>query len=589
MTGRGDDAPRAGERVRRNRPVPPASSAQCAGRVGSGAAGLGSTVTASDRPTVVVSTPGRPVLGMDVLGSPVAPERRRDWRAVLAAVVGVAGVGVAGVGIALAVALGGGGPQPEDALPADVFALAKVDLDPAAGQKIAAYELAKRFPQLEVEGARTLQDDLLRRLFTDSDIDYDAQVRPWIGARAALAGAPDADGDGAPELLVALAYDDRDAAERLLPALVADGVDGDPAFFAFSSRAPYVLLAQSQAAADAAAGTDRVLGETDRYRDAVAALGDDQVALGWADLEALWAAVPQEAQAAATEVYGDGFRPRGSLVAGVHLESDAVEMTGRGFGLDLGSSALTAYALGADAGDGLVRELPADAVAAMSVAGLGGQVEDLFELLATARFGGDSGDLDALERELGIAIPEDLALLLGNETAAGIYDVDGNPEVGVRTRGDDPAGALAVAQRLMDKASEQATSFSGDYTFEQCARDVPATESEELCGDLPSEDELAAPAPFDVGAVTALPDGIAYATDQRMLDQVTASGGLGDSEMFRRAVPGAADAATVMFADLQAVLALFGDEQQGLEALEAIGATSTGGADGRFSLRLTVR
>ena len=551
-------------------------------------------MSTSDRPEVTVHDPAAPRLAMDVLGSPVPTDRRRDWRPLLAAAVGVVGVGVAGTGIALAFALSGGGAQPEDVLPADVFALAKVDLDPAAGQKVAAYELAKRFPDLEVEGARSLKDDLLRRLFADSEVDYDEQVRPWIGSRAAVAGAPDADADGTPEILVAVAYDDRGAAERLLPELVEGAADGEPAFFAFSEREPYVLLAMSQKAADAAAGTSKVLADADGYRKDVAALDGDQVALAWADVGALWAAVPQEAQSAVTEVYGDALRPVGRTVLGVHLESDAVEMSGRVFGMDLGDSALTAYALGAESGSGLVQELPAGAVAAMSIAGFGEQMESAFEVFASAGLGAGAPDVGELGEQFGISIPDDVVLLLGEETAAGVYAMDGESEVAVRTRGQDPAGALAVAQRLMKTFSEQTALVSGgedDFSYEKCLEIVPPEQVEAVCSDLPPADlgEQPAPSPADLGEVAQLKDGIAYSTRRELLDRVAKSGGLGDSALFRRVVPQADGAASVMFADLQAAFALFDEKPEGLDALEAFGGTSTGGPDGRFSLRLTVR
>jgi hypothetical protein len=550
------------------------------------------------RPLVTVHDPSGPSPAPDLLGSAVPPERSRDWRPLLATVVGVAGVGVAATGIALAVSLSGGGPQPEAVLPADVFALAKVDLDPAGSQKVAAYELAKRFPGLGVDDVRTLQDDLLARVLADTeDLDYDKQVRPWIGARAAVAGAPDLDGDGEPEVLLALAYDDRAAAERLLPSFVQKALEGDPAYFAFSSREDYVLLAASQEAADAAAGVDEVLADQERYKDDIAALDGDQVAVAWADAAAVWEAVPKEARKAVTTVYGEDFAPEGRFVAGVRLEEDAVEVTGRGFGLDVGSAALTGYALGSEAGEGLVQELPSGAVVAASVAGLGKQVEDAFTLLSSG-FGvapseggvGQEDMTEALEQQFGIEIPEDLVRLLGDETALGVYDVDGEPGVGVRTRGSDPAGALEVAERLLEAASQQSTAFSGEFTYEQCLEGVPPEQAAEVCQGLPQQRALAAPEPAQVGVVGELPDGIAYGTSAEVLEKVVGSGGLGDEELFREVVRDADSAASVLYADLQAAMALFGvGEDEDLEALEAVGLSSSAGPDGRFRLRLTVR
>lgn len=547
-------------------------------------------MTIPDRPLVTVTGGDH----LDVLGTAEPIDRRRSWGPVIASVIGVAGVGVAGTGIALAVALSGGGAQPEDALPADVFGMVKVDLDPAGGQKVAAYELARRFPQLEVDTAGSLKDDLLRRLLKDSGVDYDEQVRPWVGARAAVAALPDADGDGSPEPLIALAYDDRAEAERLLPEVLAQAPEEELTAFAFSDNAPYVLLAPSQEIADSAASAERVLADAPAYRDAVDALDGDQVAVAWGDLGAFWTSLPAEAREGAGAVYGDGFAPTGRFVAGVHLENDAVEIAGRGFDLDFGDEALNAYALGTGATTGLVQELPAGAVAAASVAGLGAQVEAVLDVLATAGFAPGGEEMVALEQQLGIDLPEDLTVLLGEDIALGVYDMDGEPGVGVRTRGEDPDRALEVAQRLLASATEQAGAFggSGEYTFKQCVQQFPAdagADAEEVCQGLPSSTTPAAPEPVDLGAVAPVEDGVAYATDAELLDRVTGSGGLGDSEIFQRAVPDTDGAATVLFADLGGLLKLFGAEQEGLGALDAVGMTSQSGADGQFRLRLTVR
>ncbi len=65
-----------------------------------------------------------------------------------------AAVLLGGAAWALVAVLGGGGPQPAEALPASTAAYFRIDLDPSAGQKIAALRLADRFPALEDVGQR---------------------------------------------------------------------------------------------------------------------------------------------------------------------------------------------------------------------------------------------------------------------------------------------------------------------------------------------------------------------------------------------------------------------------------------------------
>lgn len=502
-----------------------------------------------DRPPVTIGPGSTGTIAGDVLGGTAPSRRSRSWRAALTAAIGVSGIAVAATGIALAVALSGGGPQPEDVLPADAFAMVKLDLDPAGGQKLAAYKLTRRFPDLEVGSARKLSDDLLRQVVADDDdVDYDAEIEPWIGDRGALAALPDVDGDGEPEALVAIAYDDRRAAERLLPALVAEPVDGERFFFAFSERGPYVLLAASQKTADAVARSKQVLVDAEDFRADVAELDGDQVALAWADLAALWSNLPDEVRQDAVTAQGEDFSLTGRAVMGVRLEDDAVHISGRSFGVDLGNDALTSYALGAESGGGLVADLPADTVAAVSVAGLGRQVQDL---LSAAEPGlGGPEDLDALGAQFGLEIPEDLVVLLGQETAIGVYEGADRPQFGIRTRDADPARGLEIAQRLLRSLADQ---------------------------------------PSDVGQVAALPDGLAYGSTPEVLDKLTGSRDLGQIERFREAVPDADSAATAVFVDLQAALVMLDEQRPGLRALDALGLSSRGGPDGRFEIRLTLR
>ena len=79
---------------------------------------------------------------------PASPQRRRTSRALL--VGGVATVLVLGVGGALAIQqLSGSGPRPSDVLPGDTFGYVQVDIDPSAGQKLAAVRFLGKIPEIK--------------------------------------------------------------------------------------------------------------------------------------------------------------------------------------------------------------------------------------------------------------------------------------------------------------------------------------------------------------------------------------------------------------------------------------------------------
>ena len=92
-------------------------------------------------------------------------------------------------------ALSGGGDQPADALPAGAFAVVSFDLDPSAGQKLDGFRFVRKFPALREKVP--LDGDLRQVLFEAlapevgwDDVDYEADVAPWLGKRLAVAAYP---------------------------------------------------------------------------------------------------------------------------------------------------------------------------------------------------------------------------------------------------------------------------------------------------------------------------------------------------------------------------------------------------------------
>jgi hypothetical protein len=93
-------------------------------------------------------------------GLPRAPpepdgSRRHLGRGLVLAGVAAGALVLGGTGYAVASDVSGGGAQPEEALPADALAFAKLDLDPAASQKAAVASLLDEFPDLGPAGTTT--------------------------------------------------------------------------------------------------------------------------------------------------------------------------------------------------------------------------------------------------------------------------------------------------------------------------------------------------------------------------------------------------------------------------------------------------
>ena len=485
---------------------------------------------------------------------PPQPAGRSRLPMLLAIGAAAAAVAVAGGALVLASFLGGGGSQPEDVVPANAIAFAKIDLDPAASQKLAVYRLAERFPttQDRVTSEEGVKDQLLSALFeSDGDVDYDRDIAPWIGDRVGVAALPGAGEE--PDVLAVIAYTDRAGAESAMRRLQEDD---DETFFAFSDAADYVLLGESQAVVDAAAKPEQVLADAPAWKDALAALDGDQIVTAWADLGAVWDALPRESVDDVAQEYGlpDGFDVAGKVVLGARAAKDHVELIGRT--LDVRTPQLPSTSAGTGKGSDMVARLPADTVAAMSMTNLGAAMADLFDKVYA-----DSGDdplgiLDAAE-EVGVTLPGDLRALLGEETLAAV----GKEGFAMRTRSADVDGAFRTASALLGAASEE--------------EDVPM--------------------------LRRLDDGIAVASTPEQLDAVSRNdGGLGASPAFRTAVPDSAGAGMLVYIDIAQAITLTEDMSGGSAAgdelpadvrkLESFGMTSSGDArNGTFRMRLTVR
>ena len=539
---------------------------------------LGGAVPAADLPPEVEPLPSAP------------PRRRWTGRRVAVALVGAAALLVSGTGLAVAVGLSGGGTQPADVLPADALALLQVDFDPSAEQKLAAWHLARRFDDVGVRTQTSLKDDLVGGFVADAtSLDYDDDLAPWIGDRAGLALLPDRTGDGLPDVVVAVAVADREEAEDALPR-VAAGAGGGLTSWAFTDDGDYVVLAQEPGTADDAASAEDVLADDPRWADAVGALEGDQVATGWVDLGATWDALPGGVRDAVSEGYGGELVPAGRYVAGVHLDRAHLELTGRGFGLSLGPDVPVEGVLGTGAPTRLAAEMPSASAVAGSIGGFGAYLQSL--LMTYAAVPGATEGLDDIAAELGLSLEQDLPAVLGDDLGFAVLDVSGSPEVGLRTRGGDVDRGLDVAQRLLDLASESDEESLEDCLafYDELAADpsygVAPGEAEEACEGLPLRADL--PRSQAPGTVDRVDDGLVFGTTTDALEQVSGDGGLGSTGAFRDAVPDADGASTVVFVDLDRLLAQLDEDDEQVAPLRAVGFSVGPGLDGAFRLRLTL-
>lgn len=486
--------------------------------------------------------------------------------------------GVAGLVLAVATAgtvsayqvLGGGGPQPAEALPATTVGYVRIDLDPSAAQKVQALRLLSRFPSFaEASGIDDEDADLRRELFEQLDknseelacIDYDADIEPWLGERAGFGFAPSAGGD-ADVLLTVAVTDPARALDGMTAVLDCLGENAP----GFALVGDYLLLAETQAVAQQYAEQARALSLADNpaFGSDMDLLGEQGVLSWWVDVGAL------------TAITDEAFGREGEALAGttgrvagaVRFDDRYLEFAAVSTGGD--------FAPPLEQVDNPIADLPRSTFAAMSVSNGQEYVVPAWEALReeVARDGGDlDADVAEFERETGLRLPADIAVLLGSSMT---WSLNGEG-LDISALGDveDPAD--------LDVGLELSTDVDRAREIVDAMQDL-AADSEE---------------PVEVIEVVT-DDSLVLATNEQYADRLTVDGGLGDLEAFTEAVPDPDAAQFVFYLNLAALergaIDVLGDMDvppefiDNLEPIQALGIswTVTGFGEMSGSVRIVV-
>jgi Protein of unknown function (DUF3352) len=474
----------------------------------------------------------------------------------------------------LVVAVGGGawaftalrssGQQPERVLPGNAIAYVRVDLDPSAGQKLAFLDFARKFPAAKerLGSGDDLRKSLFEAMKADNDelkdINYDSDIAPWLGDRAAVAAVPGTDGQQ-PSAVGAIQVTDEEKAkagvEKLRP-------EGDKTGYAFADG--YLIIADTQSEADkyAASGAERPLADNAQFKDDLDALGESGVFSFWVDTAKMAQMAGPEA---ARLPIGPG-QATGRFVGALSFEDGAAQLKAVSRGADVPTFTESGIRLA---------ELPDSTVAGLSVAGAGPAFEAAWPKLRQFVEGfGQSAQLDsflrAADQQFGIKLPDDLVTLLGTDLTFGV----------------DEEGLAEAVQASTSGTTAPALPQAGFRSTTDVAK------AKKL---LPKLEQLlaASGAPVEFGKATGS-DSVAIATSQAYADALVEGGALGDSESFKAAVVDADEAQYGLFVDLDKLEKLYPaelpeEDRANLEVLKAIGLSGTTSEDGgTFTARVLV-
>jgi len=382
-------------------------------------------------------TPEESIDGQESIdGEESAPSaRKRRWGRIIALVAGVL-VLVVGVGAwAVLRLLGGGGPLPVTVMPASTVAELTLDLDPPAGQKVAALSALHKFPGLRKELGKEGLDEF-RRGIVDSLVDgrcladYDTDIKSWAASRIGFAVVR-VDQKVLPEL--AFQFTDKAKARAGLRKVVKCQGNGG---VAIGEHYAVVSLTDDDAQKILASAKKKSLADNADFRKWTAKAGGRGVVNAYA------------APGAATVLY-NLFAPRVRRSIGVAYtpaaqpkgEGAAMSARVRSNGLDIslvsGGNTSSTRSIGPD-----VMRLPKDTAAAVGLA-VDKQLASFvvssfmsgFESAATP------GELARIEELSGLDFRRDLRTLLGHGIVAAIGS---KPPVNLDTKDVPPDLRVAV-------------------------------------------------------------------------------------------------------------------------------------------------
>ncbi len=499
--------------------------------------------------------PATDATGVALADEPTTPGTGGRRRTALVAGGLAAVVLLGGAGVFAAQQLSGGGAQPADVLPGDAYAYVRLDIDPSAGQKIAAVRFLGKVPQIQnTLGSGDPRQKLWELAAQDSSdacmktFRYGTDIAPWLGDRVGVALRPGGTQD-TPNVAVAIQVTNEDAARTALTKLQACGKSGADSDLRMKDG--YAIITPKGAGdATLAATAKGSLAQNTTFSGDMTALGEQGVLSAWVDMGRGLSEL-QKLGAGSGMPAVSAVGTKGRVAAAVRFDADYVELAGTVRGADASKTVK---------GDGTeLANLPANTMAALQVSG-GAEALDtawpnLKKQLDTVAGGGKDGATSMAEQMLGIKLPDDLEALLGRSFTLSLPDQDlktAAPAVGAKIVSNDAKRADEVIGRLLQGAGGAAAlthHVEGDKVY--------------------------------------------VATTSDYADDLKAGGRLGDTDAFTQAVGDVSGSNAAVFLDLDKLEKLYldgvhGQEKTFLESLKAVGlnARQTAPGEGTFTLRV---
>jgi len=320
-------------------------------------------------------------------------------------------------------------------VPQDALAYVSLAVDPSASQKSDIDGILSKFPKASKKTFDAAKDDLLTRAVKELGLDYQTDVKPWLGDELGIAVLPN--GATPSPLGLIKSKDDVQATAALEKAAKSPNFDA-----AYKLVKGYVIVVQKKDAAlldtvaRQAGNSSSSLANQDKFTRVVNKLSSDRLVTAWADGHSLLALAKAQLkqQTGKARIDISGLPDIGSAAAELHaVESGAVanglvETPGSTGGGDLN----------------LTNNVPSDALGALTFWNLGGAFDTVLgAVLQSNQLGAQ--DLQKFQQSLGLDIRQDVLSWMHGEAVIA---------VGPPTTGPTPDFALLV--HATDQAKAQA-------------------------------------------------------------------------------------------------------------------------------------
>ena len=393
----------------------------------------------------------------------------------VAGVAAVAVLGLAGAGAYGLMQFMSSGDSAATAVPAHALGYLSLDLDPAGGQKVAAYETMRKFPALREELGLSSDDPrqwIVEAINSEGDcsLDFEKDVEPWLGNKLAFSAV---EGEEEPHPFFVLEVTDADAAEDGVAALVECGGEGEE--YGTATAGDFMVVAESADVAEdvVADAEESSLADDETFGARMDDAGEQGIVTGYLAPEAVQLMLDEaeESSGSATDLDTAVTGPMGpqtELLRDYLEEFDGAAMQVRfadeGLEMEMVAAGIE-QAEDFEAGDSGMEDLPGTTAVAYGLSVGPEAVEAMEEAVKGQMSDAEyESEVQRFEQQTGLAFPEDVQTLLGDglslaldgsidfETLGQAFAMGQLQDVavpgGLRIVTDDPAAVVEVTDKL---------------------------------------------------------------------------------------------------------------------------------------------